>query len=170
MSGLFTFPVTYKVNVLQCTVGSWQQCFLQGMLDGWHGRGRLPLHNLSKARTSTMCQTHLTVKVTCTRALHVYMDGCSTSRLITSAGHGLHSTFNLVFVWDFLSGNFRHLCRTDWSVREREGKKHPQEVLQHMLWKTELIAMGVRAAEKLWVTRPWPESWHHCLETRMMCS
>lgn len=123
MACVIAFPVTYKVNVMRLTVSARQLHCLQGMLGGWHGRGRLPLHSLSEDSASRMCQTHLTVKVTCARALHIYTEGCSICRLITSTGHPLHTTFTLVFIWDFLSGNFRHLCRTGSSVRKR-GKKH----------------------------------------------
>lgn len=168
---VIALPVTYKVSVRQFTVGAQQPRCLQGMLDGWHWRDRLPLHSLSEASASRMCQTRLTVKVTRARALHAYTDGCSTSRLITSTGCAPHSTFTLVFIWDFLIRNFRHVCRTGSSVRKK-GKKTPSRGAPARLMKDGVNCYGGQGSREMMssLTRPWLQSWHRHPETKMRCS
>lgn len=134
-------------------------------MDGCHRRDPLPLHSLSEASTSRMCQIHLSVQVTCAQCifmqrgaacsdwLHLLDMMCTALSLLFSSG--------ISSVKDIFAGQL-HLWETERKNILTRCKSY--EWHEHILWKTELIAMQAREMMSS-LMRRWPEYCHHHTDT-----
>lgn len=114
MACAVAFP--YKVSVMEFTVGT-QQSHRHAGWESWEGPTSSALsqwgQHIQGVSNSPFCASYVC-------PVFVYGDESSMFRLIPSTGCPLHSTFTLVFIWNFLSE--KHFRRTVSSVRNRRKK------------------------------------------------